>query len=67
MVLTPISVSETSNSLESYRDTSTKLLGKSKLSDARNTMPDNKINLDLMEIGNIKNVINSRAKESTKF
>ena len=67
MVLTPISVSETSKSSESYRDTSTKLLGKSKLSDARNTMPDNKINLDLMEIGNIKNVINSKAKESTAF
>ena len=67
MVLTPISMSETSNSLESYRDTSTKLLAKSKFSEARYTMPDNKINLDLMDVGERKVKEKQIGKHSNEF
>ena len=48
MVMTPVSMSETSKSdLESYRVDASKLLPESKLDEGRLTMPENKLNLSL--------------------
>ena len=55
MLLTPISVSETTNTeLESSRYELTKLLPQNRISEGRQTMPDNKINMDLLQIGREK-------------